>query len=176
MEQFIFIASNISGFVAGICVLISMFAKDKFNILVCNCFSSVFFMLSVLGLNSYSGILINGFMLCINAFLLFGEMKRGVKALIVVIGGALSVYFNNNGMVGLLPAAASMMYIYAVCFQSNHKTIIRIIGASNILWCIYHIGIGNYASAVCNVAIFVTAIYRTGALLNTSKPKKEVKI
>lgn len=159
------IIGNIVALMASVAMAISGILKDKKQILIVQAIQIGLFIVSNLVLGGYVGAIVNAISLVRN--IICYKDKLDIKGIIIitVLSVVLSLYFNNLGIVGLLPLIASTLYLWFMNVKDISKFKILMIFITT-LWLIYDICIKSYTSAVFD---FITIIANIVSLYSIKK-------
>ncbi len=141
--------------------------KSKKKILYVQTIQICLFIISNLVLGGITGAIINA-VGCIRNILCYHE-KLGLKEKIVLslVSMILSLYFNNLGLIGILPLISTVVYIFLMNTKDIKKFKILVI-FTMIMWLIYDLFIKSYTSALFD---FMTIITNISAILKIKKKR-----
>ena len=142
METHILIG-NFIALISSIIMICTGFVKNKKKILYVQNIQMLLAALCDMILGSAAG-LISNLIGCVRNTLCYRE-KFGLKEKIIIglLATIFTIYFNNLGMIGLLPLVSTLIYIIFMNTKSVIKFKILII-ASLVLWCIHDFYIKSY--------------------------------
>ncbi len=159
------IIGNIIALIASILMVLAGFQKKKKKILFIQIIQIALSVISNLVLGGYTGAIINA-VSCVRDILCYKEkIGNKEKIIIIILAVGLSFVFNNLGWIGLLPLAATVVYIIFM----NTKDVVRfkiLIIFSMIMWLIYDLYIKSYTSGVFD---FMSVIANLIAILQIRK-------
>ncbi len=161
---------NACSLCAAITDSISGTQKKHNRILAFQTLSQVFYGVGTIILKGYSSTAQNAVAILRN----FAAMKR-IKSkilewILIVLGVALGVVFNNLGLLGWLPIVANLEYSIAVFRFKDNVRLLKVAFIINMLmYLTFSIMIKNYVAAVANV---VVAVITAVALIRGDKPKE----
>lgn len=159
------IIGNIIALIASILMVLTGFPKKKKKILFIQIIQIALSVISNLVLGGYTGAIINA-VSCVRDILCYKEkIGNKEKIIIIILAVGLSFVFNNLGWIGLLPLAATVVYIIFM----NSKDVVRfkiLIIFSMIMWLIYDLYIKSYTSGVFD---FMSVIANLIAILQIRK-------
>lgn len=149
------IIGNIVALLASLAMTLSGLFKNKKQIILMQSIQIGLFIISNLVLGGYVGAIVN-FISLIRNIICYKD-KLDIKGIIIItiLSVGLSLYFNNLGIVGLLPLVASTVYLWFMNIKEVTKFKIMII-LTTVLWLIYDICIKSYTSAVFDAATIIT--------------------
>lgn len=151
------IIGNFIAFIASLLMVYTGFIKDKKRILYIQTIEISLFVVSNVILGGITGA-INNAITCIRNILCY-KNKLGLKEkiLIIILASILTIFFNNTGIVGLLPLIALILYTSFMNIQNIIKFKILLIINSTI-WLIYDIYVNLYTSAIFDLATIIANI------------------
>lgn len=127
-------------------------------------------MLSNIVLGGITGAIINAIS-CVRNILCYKEkLNNTSKIILIVLATILSLYFNNLGIIGLLPLISSITYILLM----NIKNVIKfkyLIIFTMLLWFFYDLYIKSYTSACFDAMCIITNM---GSIIQMNKQKFKV--
>ena len=152
------IIGNIIALFGSILMVYSGIIKQKKKILLVQTIQISLFVISNIILGGITGAIINA----INCFrnILCYKDKFGYKEKIIIAlsSTVLSVYFNNIGIIGILPVISTVLYIFLMDMKNIIKFKVLII-VTLILWGIYDIYIRSYTSAIFDFVSVIANVY-----------------
>ena len=152
------VIGNIIALLASLAMVYAGIVKKKKKILYVQSIQIGLFVISNLILNGISGAIINAISFVRNILCYKNKLGLKEKIIITLLSIVLTLYFNNLGLVGLLPLIASVSYIWFMTINDVVKFKILMI-FTIVLWCIYDIMIKSYTSCVFDIfTILVTFI------------------
>ena len=151
------VIGNLISLIACILMVYLGLIKNKKRIIFLQTIQIFLMALSNLVLNGITGTIINSISCFQNILCYYDKLNLMWKILINFIAVSLSLYFNNIGLIGLLPAISMFLYT----FFMDVKNIIKyknLVILTMVLWLIYDIKINAYVSAVFDFLNIVTNI------------------
>lgn len=141
------VIGNIVALVGSVLMAYSGIIKEKQKIIIVQTIQMLMLGLSNIILGGIPGAIINS-VNCIRNILCYEE-KLGFKEklILVTISVGLSIYFNNLGIIGILPVIATVFYTMLMDMKNVVKFKVLLI-FTLILWGIYDIYIKSYTSAI----------------------------
>ena len=155
------VIGNIVAFIGCILMVYTGLIKEKKKIIFVQTIQIGFLIASNLILGGITGAIINSISCVRNIICYKDRLGKKGKIILVAISAALSLYFNNLGIIGLLPLVSTISYTLLMDMKDVIKFKILII-FTLILWFIYDIFIMSYSSASFDflfIIINVIAIY-----------------
>lgn len=119
-------------------------------------------------LKGYSGVMQDAVGMARNLYILCladkfsGKKSRTVISILFIAAGAvLGIAFNNRGVLGLLPVAASIQHSFFIVYPKTTDKHIRLATfISTTCWAVYSLPLYNYVGAAANAAIAVSALWQ----------------
>ena len=149
---------NIIALIGSILMVYAGVIKDKKGILLVQYLQIGLLAISNLVLNGISGFIINTINFIRNIICYKELLSLKVKIFLSIISIALTIYFNNLGIIGYLPLISGLLYLWFMTVKDVIKFKILII-ISVIFWLIYDFSIKSYtASAFDLITIIVSSI------------------
>lgn len=141
------VIGNIVALVGSVLMAYSGIIKEKQKIIIVQTIQMLMLGISNIILGGIPGAIINS-VNCIRNILCYEE-KLGFKEklILVTISVGLSIYFNNLGIIGILPVIATVFYTMLMDMKNVVKFKVLLI-FTLILWGIYDIYIKSYTSAI----------------------------
>ena len=149
------IIGNIIAFIASILLVYCGIIKEKNKILYVQSIQIGLFVISNVILNSIPGAIINAISLIRNILCYKDKLGLKEKIFITIISIILTLYFNNIGIIGLLPLISMVVYIWFMTVKDVIKFKILIIFTA-LLWAIHDFSIKSYTSFVFDVLGIIT--------------------
>lgn len=156
------VIGNIVALVGSVLMAYSGIIKEKQKIIIVQTIQMLMLGLSNIILGGIPGAIINS-VNCIRNILCYEE-KLGFKEklILVTISVGLSIYFNNLGLIGILPVIATIFYTMLMDMKNVVKFKVLLI-FTLILWGIYDVCIKSYTSAafdLISIVANIIAIYK----------------
>lgn len=149
-------------------MIITGILKSKKNIILVQTIQIILFIISNLILGGIPGAIINAFG-CIRNILYYKNLlKMRQKTIIILFGVIISLYFNNLGVIGLLPIISMIFYTSLMDIKSIKKFKL-ITTFSMCMWLIYDICIKSYSSAIFDIATIIANIIALSQLCKYNK-------
>ena len=100
-------------------------------------------------------------------------VQRIVEWILILLGVALGVIFNNRGLLGWLPIAANLEYSVSVFYLKDREQWLKLAFVVNMLmYSVFSFVIINYVGAVANI---VTAVITAVSLIRDACAAKKEK-
>ena len=153
------ILGNILSFCATITDSISGSMKTRGKMIGVQTISQLFYGASAFVLKGYSALVQNVIAIFRNIFVISEKKSRMLEWIFLALGVVFGIYFNNLGVMGLLPVLANLEYTIAM-FKFEDKLIpVKIAFLINtVLFAIFNIAIYNFIGFICNVAVAVSLV------------------
>ena len=121
--------------------------------------SIIFYTVSTLVLKGYSAVVQNVVSLFRNLFSIRGNISKVLEWFLVAVGVVLGIYFNNLGLVGLLPVVANFEYTVAVFRFKNNVTALKIAFIINaVLFSVFNAYLLNFIGLIGNIVLVITTV------------------
>ena len=151
------IAGNIFSLLATATDLYSAYRKTTRSILLAQTASQCFLGASSLVLGGYSAVVQNIVSVIRNITAMGKRTSKAVEYLLIVLGVALGIGFNNLGAIGWLPVVANLEYSIAVFrFKENERRLKAAFSICIALYFIFNVFISNYVGAASNFIVLAT--------------------
>ena len=166
------IIGNIVAFIGCMLMVYTGLIKEKKKIIFVQTIQIGLLIVSNVILGGITGAIINSISCIRNIICYRDKLGKKEKIILVVISTVLSLYFNNLGIIGLLPLVSTVSYTLLMEMKDVIKFKILII-FTLILWLVYDIYILSYSSAVFD---FLNIITNLIAIYQIKKLKRKIKI
>lgn len=141
------VIGNIIALVASIIMVYTGILKSKKKIIYFQTIQLVLFVISNIILGGISGAIINAISCIRNILCYKNRLNALAKIFISVASIILIIFFNNLGIVGLMPLIATLSYIWLMTIKDIKK--FKYLTMFNmLLWLIYDLYIKSYTSAI----------------------------
>ena len=149
------IIANIIDFIAAVIQVGSGAIKQKNKILVVQNVQLLLQAVSMLILGGITGA-INNVLSCFRNYLCYKEkLNTAWKAVLIGASAAMTVLMNEQGLLGVLPAAVCTVFILFMDVKDPVKFKLLII-ATVIPWIYYHFVLQAYVGTLCDIATVIT--------------------
>ncbi len=162
------VIGNIIALIASILMVFSGIIKKKKGVIYVQSLQIGLFVISNLVLNGISGAIINAISLVRNILCYKDRLGFKEKIIITFVSTLLTIYFNNLGLIGLLPLISTVVYLWLMTIKNIIKFKILII-FTIILWCIYDFTIQSYTAFAFDILTILTNII---AIIKINKVSK----
>ena len=160
--------ANIIDFLAALLQVASGSIKKKARILVVQTVQLLMQAVSMLLVGGITGALSN-VLSCLRNYLCYKE-KLNIfwKAAIILVSVALTVCFNDQGLLGILPVAVCTVYILLMDLKDPiaFKLLVTL---SFVPWVFYHFFVGLYVAAVFDALSVLTNAVTLGIMIKEKK-------
>lgn len=152
------IIGNIIALLASLLMVYSGLVKEKKKILYVQNIQMGLFVVSNLVLGGFAGAIMNVIGVIRNLLCYHERFGLKEKIIITILSVALTILFNNLGIIGYLPLLAVVPYTWLLNLKDVTKFKILII-FTVILWAIYDFIIKSYTSFAFDLFTIVTNVY-----------------
>lgn len=151
------IIGNIIALIASLLMVYTGIIKEKKKVLYVQSMQIGLFAISNLVLNGISGFIINAINFIRNIICYRNKLNVLMKLIISIVSIGLTLYFNNFGIIGLLPLVSALVYLWFMTIKDDIKfKIILIISVA--LWLAYDFTIKSYTASVFDILTILTSI------------------
>ena len=166
------IIANIIDFIAALIQVGSGSIKKKSNILVVQIIQLLMQGVSMLLLGGITGAISN-VLSCYRNYLCYKEkLNRVWKGILIAASVAMTVLFNNQGWLGIIPVAVCTVYILLMDVKDPIKFKL-LVTLSFVPWIIYHFALKLYVAAIFDAVSVVTSAV-TLCLMMRGKKREDV--
>ena len=157
--------------------------KKHSQILAVQMLSQLFYGAGSIILKGYSSTAQNVVAILRNLAAMKNVRSRAVEWILISLGVALGIAFNNRGWIGWLPIVANLEYSIAVFrFKDDEKSLKLAFIVNMLMYSIFSVAILNYVGAASNIVVAVTTTValirgeRRGKRLSEGQngPKEEI--
>ncbi|MBQ7670435.1 MAG: YgjV family protein [Clostridia bacterium] len=132
--------------------------KKYRQILAIQIISQLFYAAGSIVLKGYSGTVQNAVTILRNLAAIKNIKSKVVEWILIVLGVALGVIFNNRGILGWLPIVANFEYSVAVFrFKNNERALKISLIIDLVMYAVFSAVIQNYVGVGANLFVAVTA-------------------
>lgn len=160
---------NIIALVASVIMVISGIVKEKKKVLFYQSVEVGLAVISYLFLGAISGAVINVINLIRNYLCYKDKLNVVLKIILTILSIVLVLYFNNEGLIGLLPLVCIIVYLWLITIKDIIKFKIMIISLM-ILWTIYDFVVKNYVAGVFDILTILANII---SIISIKKKRKK---
>ena len=166
------IIANVIDFVAALLQVGSGSIKKKSNILVVQIIQLLMQGVSMLLLGGITGAISN-VLSCYRNYLCYKEkLNRVWKGILIAASVAMTLLFNNQGWLGIIPVAVCTVYILLMDVKDPIKFKL-LVTLSFVPWIIYHFALQLYVAAIFDAVSVVTSAV-TLCLMMRGKKREDV--
>lgn len=151
------IIGNIFGFIASIFMVYSGIVKEKNKVLFYQTLEVGIAVISYIFLGGISGAIINALNVLRNILCYKDKLNVIAKLILSILSAVLVLYFNNYGLIGVLPLICILIYLWCMTIKDVVKFKILII-VLMILWTVYDFTIKSYVASVFDVLTIIANI------------------
>lgn len=164
------IIANVIDFVAALIQVGSGSIKKKSNILVVQIIQLLMQGVSMLLLGGITGAISN-VLSCYRNYLCYKEkLNRVWKGILIAASVAMTLLFNNQGWLGIIPVAVCTVYILLMDVKDPIKFKL-LVTLSFVPWIIYHFALQLYVAAIFDAISVITSAVTLFVMM---KGKKDV--
>lgn len=151
------IIGNILSLLGMGCDSFSASRKTTKAVLLWQSLGQIIYGLSSLVLKGYSGAVQSVVSLLRNSVAIANIKNRYLEWGLIILGVIFGLYFNNRGIVGILPVIANSEYSVAIFrFKDNERALKISFLICIILFSIFNLYIMNYVGVVTNAVVFAS--------------------
>lgn len=166
------IIANVIDFVAALIQVGSGSIKKKSNILVVQIIQLLMQGVSMLLLGGITGAISN-VLSCYRNYLCYKEkLNRVWKGILIAASVAMTLLFNNQGWLGIIPVAVCTVYILLMDVKDPIKFKL-LVTLSFVPWIIYHFALKLYVASIFDAVSVVTSAV-TLCLMMRGKKREDV--
>ena len=157
MNSLSIISGNILSILGMVCDSVSGTRKSTRSLLIFQSAGQVMYGLSSLVLKGYSGAVQGVVSILRNLAALCNVKSRKLEWALIILGVVFGLYFNNRGLVGLLPVIANTQYSVAIFRLKDKERALKLsFLLCIVLFSVFNFFIMNYAGIVTNGIVFVS--------------------
>lgn len=151
------IVGNICSLGAMVTDSISGTRKTRAQMLAVQIISQLFYGAGSIILKGYSSTAQNLVAILRNLAAMKNIKSKTVEWVLILLGVALGLIFNNRGLLGILPVAANLEYSVAVFkFKNNEKGLKLAFIINMLAYSVFSFAIMNYVGFAANIVVAVT--------------------
>ncbi len=151
------IIGNVIALIAALMMVYSGVLNSKKKILFIQTIQIGLSVISNIILGGITGAIINSISLIRNIICYKEKLTTNIKVIITIVAVALSIIFNNLGVIGYLPVISTVTYIWLMTIK-DVKSFKLLIAFTMLMWFIYDLVIKSYTSAVFDFANLIANI------------------
>ena len=111
-------------------------------------------------LRGYSAAVQNAVSVARNLFAIGNIKSKALEWILLFLGVALGLIFNNLGFMGLLPVIANLQYTISVFrFKDNQRALKVSFAINSFLYSLFNLAIYNFVGVVTNLVVMVVTIF-----------------
>ena len=161
---------NILALIASIVMVVASYIKNKEKFLIVQSIQIFLFVLSNIVLGGYSGAIVNALSVLRNLLCYKNRLTKTWIIILCILMIVLSTIYNTNGLIGLLPIIASVMFTVNINTKNALSLKIMVV-ISFTLWLIFDFAIKSYVSSLFDGIGIITACV---AIIQLIKLKKSI--
>lgn len=162
------IIGNIIALIASLLMVYSGIVKEKKQVLFYQTLEVGFAVISYLFLGGIAGAVVNTTNLIRNYLCYKDRLTTLAKIVISILAVILVLYFNKEGIIGLLPLVCIIVYLWLITINDIVKFKIMIMSLM-VLWTIYDFLVLNYVAAVFDILTIIANIISIKNIRKESK-------
>ena len=154
------IIGNITSFLSCLLDAYSATKDNKKEMIIIQSFSIAIYTITNALLKAYSAVVQNVFALVRNFLAVKGIKNKIAEWIIILRCLFFGLYFNNLGLIGLLPVIGNVEYSICLFVLKDHiKTLKFSFLICNLCFVILNLSISNYVGFIANsIAVIITAV------------------
>lgn len=169
-----FIIGNLCSLIAMGTDAISSWAKSAKKMLLAQTLSQFIYGIGAVVLKGYSAAVQNGISLVRNLLATRNRSMKYIEWILIALGVGLGLFFNNLGLLGLLPVVSNLQYSLAVLFFKHDEQKLKISFFINVfLFGIFNAAIWNLVGTASNILVCVMTMI---SIIKTAKQRRTSKV
>ena len=138
---------------------ISSTRKTAKGMLLFQSLSQVIYFGCALILRGYSAAVQNVVSIIRNAVAIKNIKNKVIEWVLIILGLALGIVFNNRGIIGLLPVIGNLQYTLAIFYLKDNERLFKISFLISLIgFVIFNIAILNIVGAIADTIVSITTI------------------
>ena len=159
MNTISIVIGNICSLLAMVTDSISSTRKTAKGVLVVQSMSQLLYCVGAIVLKGYSAAVQNAVSIIRNMVAIKKINSKLLEWILVLLGVALGLVFNNLGLIGLLPVAANLIYTLAIFKFKDNERALKIAFAICVgSFSVFNLAIMNFVGACSNFVVMVTTL------------------
>ena len=150
-----FILGELFSFLSACCLMYSTFGKTKNKMVFWQAINAIFYALSNIFLGGYTAVISNVLTIFRNRLQVEGKYNKTWMILICILMTSVCLFFNNKGLLGILPITASVSYTMMMYYVKSIKNMQLAVISNMTQWAIFDFLIQGYPSFVMDLVIIV---------------------
>jgi len=152
------IIGNLCSLGAMFCDSASSTRKTKEDVLWVQCLSQFFYVGSALVLKGYSAVAQNAVAIFRNLASIKHVNSKALEIFLIILPVILGLYFNNRGIIGLLPVVANLFYSVVIFSKSTEKGLKIAFFFNTLMFMVFNFAIFNFVGGVSSIIVAATYI------------------
>ena len=148
------IIGNIISFAGCVLMVLAGFIKRKNNIIKLQCAQFSLMGAANIVLGGISGFIANVISLVRNVFTLRFPLNLPAKLVFIIVQAAVTIPFNNHGLIGYLPLLATVIFTWFLDTKSDMVMKI-VMTVTQAMWIVYDTVIKNYVGVAFDTAALI---------------------
>lgn len=162
--------------IGNLCTLLAVTAnsvsatrKTKKEMLGFQNISQLSYCASAIALRGYSAAVQNVVSICRNIVAVQNVKNKILEWILIILGVALGIVFNNRGIVGLLPVIGTLQYTLTIFYVQKNERLLKLsFLISTAIFVVFNAFIYNFVGVAADATVFVTTVIA----LVKDKPQK----
>ncbi|MGN0447108.1 MAG: YgjV family protein [Acutalibacteraceae bacterium] len=164
----VIIIGNAVALFASLMMVLAGLLRDKNKIIITQTVQIGSFVVSNLILGGVSGAIVNAVSCVRNLLCFFGKFNKAAKIIMICLITGLSLYFNTNGIMGLLPVLSGAVFTAFLDVKDVYK-FKWVVLSTTVPWLIYDIYLMSYTSAVFDVIAIISNAFAMYKMRHSKK-------
>ena len=166
------VTANVIDFIAALIQVSSGTIKQKAKILVVQTIQLLMQAVSMLLLGGVTGAVSN-VLSCYRNYLCYKEQLNGFwKSILIVASAVMTILLNEQGFLGIIPAAVCTIYIMFMDIKDPVKFKL-LVTLSFVPWMFYHFALKSYVGAIFDAATILTNVITLYFMIRKKNAKAE---
>ena len=138
---------------------ISSTRKTAKGMLLFQSLSQVIYFVCAIVLKGYSAAVQNVVSIIRNTVAIKNIKNKVIEWVLIILGLALGIVFNNRGIIGLLPVIGNLQYTLAIFYLKDNERLFKISFLISLIgFVIFNIAILNIVGAIADTIVSITTI------------------
>ncbi len=147
------VIGNIFSLISSVCIAISVFKKNKTDLIWWQILDEIFCILSTIALFAYAAVMTNTISLVRNILAYKNQLTQKLTWILCALCIIAGLWVNNRGIIGLFPIVASAEYTIFMFTTKNAQQMRWALVINLILWFVHDLYIQAYPSALTDIAL-----------------------
>ena len=150
--------------VGNLCTLLAMGAnaisstrKSAKSVLAVQSIGQLIYLISAIVLRGYSAAVQNAVSVLRNIAAIRNVKSKTLEWILTIAGVALGVFFNNRGIIGLLPVLGNLQYTLAIFRIKNNERLLKISFLISVVsFLVFNIVLYNFVGLISDAVVVIT--------------------